>query len=205
MKKGILAIIAVVILIFIGYSFFKGFYNTAIQLKEDATKQWGNVESSYQRRSDLIPNIVNTAKGYAEFEQKTLTDVIEARSKATGVNIDPTNITPEQLAQFQQAQSGVSSALSRLLVTVERYPELKANENFKELINELERTENRINVERNRYNESIAPYNKHIKTFPNNMVNNFIGHFEEMGYFKADEGAETAPEVNFDFNEKDAA
>ena len=201
MKKGLIALIVIVILGIIGYSFFKGFYNNAITLKEDATKQWGNVESSYQRRSDLIPNIVNTAKGYAEFEQKTLTDVIEARSKATGVNIDPSNVTPEQLAQFQQAQSGVSS---RLLVTVERYPDLKANENFKELINELERTENRINVERNRYNEAIAPYNKHIKTFPNNIVNNFIGNFEEMGYFKADEGAESAPEVNFDFN-NDAA
>ncbi|MCC4212884.1 LemA family protein [Leeuwenhoekiella parthenopeia] len=204
MKKGIIAIIVVVILVFIGYSFFKGFYNTAITLKEDATAQWGNVESAYQRRADLIPNIVNTAKGYAEFEQKTLTDVIEARSKATGVNIDPANITPEQLAQFQQAQSGVSSALSRLLVTVERYPDLKANENFKELINELERTENRINVERNRYNEAIRPYNKHIKTFPNNIVNNFIGNFEEMGYFEANDGAENAPEVNFDFN-NDAA
>ncbi|PHR90073.1 MAG: LemA family protein [Leeuwenhoekiella sp.] len=204
MKKGIIAIIVVVILVLIGYSFFKGFYNTAITLKEDATAQWGNVESAYQRRADLIPNIVNTAKGYAEFEQKTLTDVIEARSKATGVNIDPANITPEQLAQFQQAQSGVSSALSRLLVTVERYPDLKANENFKELINELERTENRINVERNRYNEAIRPYNKHIKTFPNNIVNNFIGNFEEMGYFEANDGAENAPEVNFDFN-NDAA
>lgn len=204
MKKGIIAIIVVVILVLIGYSFFKGFYNTAITLKEDATAQWGNVESAYQRRADLIPNIVYTARGYAEFEQKTLTDVIEARSKATGVNIDPANITPEQLAQFQQAQSGVSSALSRLLVTVERYPDLKANENFKELINELERTENRINVERNRYNEAIRPYNKHIKTFPNNIVNNFIGNFEEMGYFEANDGAENAPEVNFDFN-NDAA
>lgn len=204
MKKGIIAIIVVVILVLIGYSFFKGFYNTAITLKEDATAQWGNVESAYQRRADLIPNIVNTARGYAEFEQKTLTDVIEARSKATGVNIDPANITPEQLAQFQQAQSGVSSALSRLLVTVERYPDLKANENFKELINELERTENRINVERNRYNEAIRPYNKHIKTFPNNIVNSFIGNFEEMGYFEANDGAENAPEVNFDFN-NDAA
>ncbi|MEE3225795.1 MAG: LemA family protein, partial [Bacteroidota bacterium] len=154
MKKGIIALIVVVILLIIGYSFFKGFYNTGIELQEDATAQWGNVESAYQRRSDLIPNIVNTAKGYAEFEQKTLTDVIEARSKATSVNIDPTNITPDQLEQFQQAQSGLSSALSRLLVTVERYPDLKANENFKELINELERTENRINVERNRYNEA---------------------------------------------------
>jgi len=204
MKKGIIAIIVVVIIGIIFYTFFKGFYNTAISLKEDATAQWGNVESAYQRRADLIPNIVNTAKGYAEFEQKTLTDVIDARSKATSVNIDPTNITPEQLAQFQQAQSGVSSALSRLLVTVERYPDLKANENFKELINELERTENRINVERNRYNEAIRPYNKHIKTFPNNIINNFIGNFEEMGYFEANDGAENAPEVNFDFN-NDAA
>lgn len=200
MKKGLIIIIAAVVLVaFIGFKVGPGFYNTAISLEEDATSQWANVESSYQRRSDLIPNIVNTAKGYAEFEQSTLIRVTEARSKATSIQIDPSNITPEQLKQFQQAQSGLTSALSRLLATFERYPDLKANENFKELINELSRTENRINVERNRFNETVKPYNKHIKLFPNNLINVFIGKFTEMDYFEADEGAEKAPEVEFDF------
>ena len=200
MKKGLIVIIAVVAIIgSIGFLVGPGFYNTAISLEEDATSQWANVESSYQRRSDLIPNIVNTAKGYAEFEQETLIRVTEARSKATSIQIDPSNITPEQLKQFQQAQSGLTSALSRLLATFERYPDLKANENFKELINELSRTENRINVERNRFNETVKPYNKHIKVFPNNLINVFIGKFAEMDYFEAEEGTEKAPNVEFDF------
>jgi len=200
MKKGLIIIIAVIaILAIIGFLVGPGFYNKAISLEEDATSQWANVESSYQRRSDLIPNIVNTAKGYAEFEQETLIRVTEARSKATSIQIDPSNITPEQLKQFQQAQSGLTSALSRLLATFERYPDLKANENFKELINELSRTENRINVERNRFNETVKPYNKHIKIFPNNVINAFIGKFGEMDYFEADEGTEKAPTVEFDF------
>ena len=200
MKKGLIIIIAVIaILAIIGFLVGPGFYNKAISLEEDATSQWANVESSYQRRSDLIPNIVNTAKGYAEFEQETLIRVTEARSKATSIQIDPSNITPEQLKQFQQAQSGLTSALSRLLATFERYPDLKANENFKELINELSRTENRINVERNRFNETVKPYNKHIKIFPNNVINTFIGKFGEMDYFEADEGTEKAPTVEFDF------
>ncbi len=200
MKKGLLLIIGIVAFIaIIGFIIGPGFYNKAITLKEGATAQWGNVESAYQRRADLIPNIVNTAKGYAEFEQETLTKVIEARSKATSVTIDPTNITPQQLEQFQEVQSGLSSALARLLAVFERYPDLKANENFKELINELERTENRINVERNRFNETVRPLNEHIKKFPNNIVNNFIGKFEPMEYFKAKEGTDEAPEVEFDF------
>lgn len=200
MKKGLIIIIAVIaILAIIGFLVGPGFYNTAISLEEDATSQWANVESSYQRRSDLIPNIVNTAKGYAEFEQSTLIKVTEARSKATSIQIDPSNITPEQLKQFQQAQSGLTSALSRLLATFERYPDLKANQNFKELINELSRTENRINVERNRFNETVKPFNKHLKIFPNNIVNMFIGKFSEMDYFDADEGTEVAPNVEFDF------
>lgn len=200
MKKGLIGIIALVaVIVVIGLLVGPGFYNKAITLQEGATAQWANVESSYQRRADLIPNIVNTAKGYAEFEQETLTKVIEARSKATAVTIDPSNITPQQLAQFQEVQGGLSSALARLLAVFERYPDLKANENFKELINELERTENRINVERNRFNETVLPFNKHIKTFPNNMINIFIGKFSEMDYFKAKEGTEEAPEVEFDF------
>jgi len=204
MKKGALgcgiaALVVIVILVIVGFTIGPKFYNTAINLQEDATAQWANVESSYQRRADLIPNIVNTAKGYAEFEQTTLIKVTEARSKATSITIDPSNITPAQLAQFQQAQEGLTSALSRLLAVFERYPDLKANENFKELINELERTENRINVERNRFNESVKPYNKHLKVFPNNLINNFVGNFEEMGYFEAAAGSENAPEVEFDF------
>jgi LemA protein len=200
MTKSLIGIIVIVaILLLAGFTLGPKFYNTGIELQENATAQWGNVESSYQRRADLIPNIVNTAKGYAEFEQETLIKVTEARSKATSIQIDPSNITPAQLEQFQQAQQGLTSALSRLLAVFERYPDLKANENFKELINELERTENRINVERNRFNESVKPFNKHIKTFPNNLVNNFIGKFSEMAYFKADEGSNEAPKVDFDF------
>jgi LemA protein len=204
MKKGALgcgiaAIVVIVIVIIVGFIVGPGFYNKAIDLQEDATAQWANVESSYQRRADLIPNIVKTAQGYADFEQETLVKVIEARSKATSITIDPSNITPAQLEQFQQAQQGLTSALSRLLAVFERYPDLKANENFKELINELERTENRINVERNRFNEAVKPFNKHLKSFPNNIINNFIGNFVEMGYFEADQGTENAPDVEFDF------
>ena len=201
MKKGLIVIIVIVaILAIIGFVVGPGFYNTSIELKEDATAQWGNVESSYQRRADLIPNIVNTAKGYAQFEQETLTKVIEARSKATSITIDPSNITPAQMEQFQEVQSNMTGALSRLLAVFERYPDLKANENFKELINELSRTENRINVERNRFNETARPFNKHILKFPNNLINVFIGKFDEMTYFKAEEGSAAAPKVEFDFN-----
>lgn len=200
MKKSLIFSIAIIALIAI-IVFVKGpsFYNSGITLKEDATAQWGNVESAYQRRADLIPNIVKTAKGYAEFEQETLTKVIEARSKATSITIDPTNITPEKMAQFQKVQESMTGALSKLLAVFERYPDLKANENFKELINELERTENRINVARNRFNESVKPFNNHIKTFPNNLYNTLIGEWSPIEYFKAKEGSEEAPEVEFDF------
>lgn len=170
--------------------------NSLVTLEESVKGQWANVESSYQRRADLIPNIVNTAKGYAQFEQETLTQVIEARSKATSITIDPTNITPEELAQFEQAQSGVSSSLSRLLATFERYPDLKANENFSELINELERTENRINVERNRFNGSVQTFNSKVRRFPTSLAASIFG-FEQQGYFKSDEGASVAPTVEF--------
>lgn len=201
MKKGLIVIIVVVVILaIIGFIVGPGFYNTSIDLREDATAQWANVESSYQRRADLIPNIVNTAKGYAEFEQETLTKVIEARSKATAITIDPTNITPAQMEQFQEVQSNLTGALSRLLAVFERYPDLKANENFKELINELSRTENRINVERNRFNETARPYNKHIQRFPNNLINVFIGNFEPMDYFEASEGANEAPKVEFELS-----
>lgn len=170
--------------------------NNLVTLEEDIKGKWANVESSYQRRADLIPNIVNTAKGYAQFEQETLTQVVEARSKATSITIDPTNISPEELAQFEQAQSGVSSSLSRLLATFERYPDLKANENFSELINELERTENRINVERNRFNGSVQSFNSKVRRFPTSLVASIFG-FEQQGYFQSAEGASVAPTVEF--------
>ncbi len=191
-----LIVIAGLILIVGGW--FASVNNRLVQLDENVMAQWGNVESSYQRRADLIPNIVNTAKGYAQFEQQTLIQVTEARSRATAITVDPANATPEQIEQFQQAQAGLSSALSRLLATFERYPDLKANENFRELINELERTENRINVERNRYNEALRVYNPEIRKFPTNLAAGILG-FTTKPYFEADEGSEAAPEVNFDF------
>lgn len=196
MKKALIPVAIIVGIILIFVFWIGGMNNTMVELEQSTTGQWANVESSYQRRADLIPNIVNTAKGYAEFEQETLTQVIEARAKATSVQVDPSEATPEQIAEFQQAQSGVSSALSRLMVTVERYPELRANENFKELINELERTENRINVERNRFNGAVQSYNTYIKKFPNTIAAGLFG-FDDKGYFEADEGASTAPQVDF--------
>ena len=198
MKKWLIPVLVIVGIIVIAGLWFASINNQLVPLEESVTAQWANVESSYQRRADLIPNIVNTAKGYAEFEQETLTQVIEARSKATQVTIDPSNITPDQLAQFQQAQSGLSSALSRLLLVFERYPDLKANENFKELINELERTENRINVERNRYNEAARIFNTEIRIFPKNFVASILG-FDAKPYYEAEEGSENAPDVEFDF------
>lgn len=199
MKKWLIPLLVIVGLVVIIGMWFARVNNQLVVLDENATAQWGNVESSYQRRADLIPNIVNTAKGYAQFEQETLTQVIEARSKATAVTIDPSNITPAQLEQFQEVQSGLSSALSRLLAVFERYPDLKANENFKELINELERTENRINVERNRFNDTARVYNTEIKQFPTTLAAGFLG-FDEKGYFEAQAGSENAPEVEFDFS-----
>lgn len=197
MKKWIPLLIIAGLLVVVG-GWFASVNNNLVHLDEGVMAQWGNVESSYQRRADLIPNIVNTAKGYAEFEQETLVRVTEARSKATEVTIDPTNVTPEQMAQFQEVQAGVSSALARLLAVFERYPDLKANENFKELINELERTENRINVERNRFNETLRPYNTKVRQFPTKIAAGILG-FNAKPYFEADAGSENAPQVEFDF------
>lgn len=201
MKKWLIPVIIIVVIVFGLYSWAKGVNNTAITLNENISEAWGNVETSYQRRNDLIGNLVKTVKGAADFEKSTLDAVITARSKATSVTIDPTNITPEQLNQFNQAQGGLSSALSRLLVTVERYPDLKANQNFLKLQDELASTENQILTARTRFNEAVKPYNNHIKVFPNNLLAGMFG-FSEKAYFKAEEGADKAPEVEFDFDNK---
>lgn len=195
MKKWIVPVVIIIIFALLGMST----YNSVIGLDENVEEAWGKVESSYQRRSDLIGNLVKTVKGAADFEKSTLESVINARAKATAVNIDPSNITPEQLQQFNQAQSGLSSALSRLLVTVERYPDLKANQNFLELQSQLEGTENRINVARDRFNEAVKPYNKKIRTFPNNLLAGLFG-FDKKAYFQSEAGSEKAPDVDFDFN-----
>ncbi len=199
MKKWLIPVIILVVLGLGLYQWAVGFNNTAIKLKETSSQTWANVESAYQRRNDLIGNLVKTVQGAADFERGTLTDVIEARAKASSMTIDPSNITPEQLAQFNQVQGGLSSALKSLLVTVERYPELKANQNFLELQAQLEGTENRINVERIRFNETVLPYNNHIKTFPNSVLAG-IFNFDALAYFQSDAGASQAPDVNFEFN-----
>ena len=173
-----------------------GSFNGIVSKEQEVEKAWGNVESDYQRRMDLIPNLVNTVKGYADFEKETLTGVIEARSKATSVSIDPSNLTPANMAQFQQAQDGLSSALSRLMVVVERYPDLKANQNFLDLQSQLEGTENRISVSRKRFNDAVATYNTTIKQVPGRFIAS-MGGFVEKGYFKSAEGADTAPVVTF--------
>lgn len=167
-----------------------------VQKDETVESQWANVQNAYQRRADLVPNLVNTVKGAANFERETLTDVIEARAKATSVNISPDNLTPENIQQFQQAQGELSGALSRLLVSVERYPELKANQNFLELQAQLEGTENRIAVERRKFNEAVQDYNSYIRSFPRNFIAGMFD-FERKGYFEAEAGAQQAPTVEF--------
>lgn len=199
--KKFLPLIIVGAIVLIGYFYFKGINNTAVTLDQDVKESWGNVQTSYQRRNDLIGNLVKTVKGAADFEKSTLEAVISARSKATAVTIDPTNITPEQLAQFNQAQSGVSSALSRLLVTVEQYPDLKANQNFLKLQDELASTENQILTSRTRFNEAVKLYNKHVTIFPNNIFAGWFG-FKEKPFFEAVAGAEKPVDVEFDFNKE---
>ncbi|HHT7763623.1 LemA family protein [Pasteurella multocida] len=192
MKKWIVLIIVAIVA---GFTLM-GSYNGLVKVEEEIESVWADVESSYQRRADLIPNLVNTVKGQADFEKNTLTQVIEARAKATQTKIDPANLSEEQLAKFQQNQNEVSSALSRLLVTVEQYPTLKANEGFMNLQAQLEGTENRINVARNKFNEAARVYNQKVRQFPTKLVAILFG-FKEKPYFKSAEGAETAPVVNF--------
>ena len=196
MKKSLGIVGVILVIAFLLFSTVKGFYNTAITKQENAKTAWSKVESAYQRRADLIPNLVNTVKGYAKHEKETLEAVIKARAAATQTKIDPTNITPEQMAKFQEAQQGLSGALSRLLVTVEKYPDLKADKHFLELQSQLEGTENRIKVERDRYNDAVNDYNIHIKHFPGNIMAGFFG-FKEMARFQSEKGAEKAPKVEF--------
>jgi len=201
MKKWLPWIIIAILAVGL-YSWGKGFNNTAVQLDENVNEAWGNVQTSYQRRNDLIGNLVNTVKGAADFEKSTLEAVVKARSEATKPEININNaedLSPEKLEQFNKAQSGLSSALSRLLLVVERYPDLKANQNFLKLQDELVSTENTINTARTRYNEAIKPYNIHVKEFPNSLLAGALG-FDDKPYFDAEIGSEKPVDVEFDFN-----
>jgi LemA protein len=197
MRKGLITfgIIAVVALII--YSWGSGIYNTAVTLDQDVKESWGNVQTAYQRRNDLIVNLVKTVQGAAEYEKGTLEAVMKARAEATKTVIDPKNITPEQLAKFNESQS----ALSRLLVTVENYPSLRANEGFLKLQDEITSTENQILTARTRFNESVKPYNSNIITFPRNIIAGWFG-LKEKPYFEAVSGADKAPNVEFNFDKK---
>lgn len=194
MKPVVILGIVIVGLIaaFSGCNSYNGFVN-----KDTAVEQaWGNVQSAYQRRADLVPNLVETVKGAANFEQSTLTGVAEARAKATSIQVDPTNLTPEKMAEFQQAQSGLSQALGKLLMITENYPELRATESFKELQSQLEGTENRIKVERDKFNGTVAEYNNSVRRFPANFWAGIFG-FDRKTPFEADQGAQNAPKVQF--------
>ncbi len=200
MKKGSLVLIIIlgVILgiVVIGGLMAYRVQRTLVRADENVKNKWGEVQNQYQRRSDLIPNLVNTVKGAAQFEQKTLTDVISARAKATSIQVHPNNLTPEKLREFQQAQGQLSQALGRLMVVSERYPELKANQNFLSLQDQLEGTENRITVARKNFNDAVQDYNVSVRLFPNNMMAGMLG-FQQKGMFEAEPGAEKAPQVQF--------
>lgn len=190
--KTIITLAIVAVIVIWGVSGYNGF----VSMDEGVQNKWADVETQYQRRADLIPNLVNTVKGYAAHEKETLEGVVKARSEATSVKIDPENMTAEQMAQYQKAQNGVSSALSKLLLVVEKYPDLKANQNFLELQSQLEGTENRITVARRDFNGAAKEYNTAIRKFPKNILAGMFG-FEKKAYFEAQEGAEKAPEVQF--------
>ncbi|WP_298740606.1 LemA family protein [uncultured Chitinophaga sp.] len=192
MKKGIIVIVVLVLLGMFGCNK----YNGLVKLDENVKNKWGAVESQYQRRADLIPNLVNTVKGAANFEQTTLTQVIEARAKATQITVNPEDLSPEKIQQFQQAQGQLSTALGRLLAVAESYPQLKANQNFLDLQAQLEGTENRITVARNDFNNAVNGYNSSVRSFPNNLIAGIAG-FQQKGYFQAQPGSENAPKVQF--------
>lgn len=193
MKKSTIGLIAVIAVIAI---WLVSVYNGMVGLDEGVNTAWANVETQYQRRADLIPNLVNTVKGYAEHERETFEAVVNARSKATSITIDPSNVTPEKLQEFQQAQGELASALGRLIAISESYPDLKASEQFKELQAQLEGTENRINVARTNFNKEAQKYNTTIRTFPRNLFAGMLG-FTQRAYFEADAGASQAPKVEF--------
>jgi LemA protein len=198
MKKSWIIIGVIVLLVVVLFSWTKGTYNGLVKAEEKVNKSWADVEGAYQRRTDLIPNLVSTVKGYAKFEQETLIKVIEQRAAATKptINIDPTKLDANALAQFQKTQDELGSALGRLLVTVEKYPDLKANENFKQLQAQLEGTENRINTERRKFNDMVNEFNSTLRSFPTNILGGMFG-FEKKPYFEAQAGAENAPKVEF--------
>lgn len=196
MSKKWIVLIVIVVVAFILYNLFAGRYNDMVRLDEGVERQWADVETQYQRRSDLIPNLVNTVKGFAQQEKDVLVGVTEARAKASSINLSADELTQENLQKFQEAQGQLNSALSRLLVTVERYPELKSNQNFLELQAQLEGTENRIAVARSRFNAAVQDYNTTIRQFPNSMLAGMYG-FERRAMFQADAGAEKAPKVEF--------
>ena len=195
MKKGTITIIIVAIVAVIAVWAISG-YNSLVGMDENVSNQWANVETQYQRRADLIPNLVNTVKGYAAHEKETLEGVIAARSQATQIKLDPTNLTPEKLAEYQKAQGQLATALGKLLAITENYPDLKANQNFLELQAQLEGTENRIAVARTRFNDATRQYNVTIRRFPANLIAGMFG-FDQKAYFAAEEGAQTVPEVKF--------
>lgn len=196
MKKTLIIIGIIFLVIVMFYAFFKNTYNTMVLNNEQVDAQWAQVENVYQRRADLIPNLVNTVKGFAKQEQEVLTGVVEARAKASGINVNADNMTEANLQAFQKAQEGLSGALSRLMVVVERYPELKSNQNFLELQAQLEGTENRITVERMKFNETTRTYNTYIKSFPQTMLAGMFG-FDDKPYFEAAQGADQVPQVEF--------
>ncbi len=198
MKKSWIIIGVIVLLVVVLFSWTKGTYNGLVKAEEKVNKSWADVEGAYQRRTDLIPNLVSTVKGYAKFEQETLIKVIEQRAAATKptINIDPAKLDANTLAQFQKTQDELGSALGRLLVTVEKYPDLKANQNFLQLQAQLEGTENRINVERRNFNGLVNEFNSTLRSFPTNILGGLFG-FEKKPYFEAQAGAENAPKVEF--------
>lgn len=196
MKKGLIVLIVVAVVVFGLYAWVKGAYNGMVNADEKVQAAWSQVENVYQRRADLIPNLVSTVKGYAAHESATLEGVVEARSKATQMTVDADNLTPEALAKYQKAQGELGAALGRLLMIQESYPDLKANQNFLDLQSQLEGTENRITVERQKFNEAARSYNTLIRQFPKNIIANMFG-FEKKPYFEADEASKAAPKVEF--------
>lgn len=196
MKKGLVTLIVVAVIVLGGFIWVKNVYNQIVVSDEYIQATWAQVENVYQRRADLIPNLVSTVKGYAAHESETLENVVAARAKATQVTVDPSDLTPEALARFNEAQDGLSAALGRLLMIQESYPELKANQNFLELQAQLEGTENRIATERMKFNDAVKAFNTGIRRFPDNIVASMLG-FEKKGYFEAKAGADVAPVVEF--------